>query len=355
MSIVEVAKLAGVSHTTVSRVINNEGSVSSETADKIRAVMAEVGYVPKPPSQRRGPRRVRDTSFKTGNVAFLTSSESLKILINSPIMANVVHGIEEALAANGMSMVHGAVGLKRPLPPIVAKGGVDGVIVWPHLDVSPEAMKILRRYNVVYVMSGASERLSADRVRVNHGMVGRMAVDYLAGKDCKSLAYVTPSSLMSRINLCERWSAFSALAEEQGLSATQCVIEQSHLDLLEIDRDRDLLIEKALRNFLTQGEPPSGLFVTCDALTVKLYPILKDLGIQVGRDLEIVSCNNETSLLAGLDPRPISIDIQPETIGRKAVEQLRWRILHPEEESQITVEVPPKSLEHGHLSNMGTR
>ena len=345
MSIVEVAKLAGVSHTTVSRVINNEGRVSAETADKIRAVMEEVGYVPKPPSQRRGPRRVRDTDFKTGNVAFLTSSESLKILINSPIMAHVVHGIEEALATHGMSMVHGAVGLKRPLPPIVANRGVDGVIVWPHLDdVSPAAMKILRRYNVVYVMSGASERLSADRVRVNHGMVGRMAVDYLAGKGCKSLAYVTPSSLMSRINLCERWSAFSALAEEQGLSARQCVIEQSHLDLLEVDRDRDLLIEKTLRNFLSQGNPPSGFFVTCDALTVKLYPILKELGIQAGRDIEIVSCNNETSLLAGLDPRPVSIDIQPETIGKKAVEQLRWRILHPEEESQITVEVPPKSL-----------
>ena len=308
--------------------------------------MEKVGYVPKPPSQRRGPRRVRSTNFKTGNIAFLTSSESLKVLINSPIMANVVHGIEEALAAHGMSMVHGAVGRKRPLPPIVAKGDVDGVIVWPHLDdVSREAMKILRRHRVVYVMSGASERLSADRVRVNHGMVGRVALDYLASKGCQRLAYITPSSLMSRINLCERWAAFSALAGEQGLSAGQCIIEQSHLDLLETDRDRDLLIEKTLRDYLSQGDLPTGMFVTCDALTVKLYPILKSLGIIIGRDLEIISCNNETSLLAGLDPRPVSIDIQPEQIGRKAVEQLRWRILHPEDESQITVEVPPRSLE----------
>ena len=200
---------------------------------------------------------MKDTGFKTGNIAFLTSSESLKILPNSPIMANVVHGIEEALASNGMSMVQGAVGLKRPLPPIVAKGGVDGVIVWPHLDdVSPEAMEILRGYNVVYVMSGASERLSADRVRVNHGKVGRMAANYLASKGYETLAYVTPSSLMSRINLCDRWAAFSALAGEQGLSARQCVIEQSHFDLLEIDRDRDLLIQKTLRDFLAQGELP---------------------------------------------------------------------------------------------------
>jgi len=345
MSIVEIAQLAGVSHTTVSRVINNEGGVSPETAGKIRAIMKEMGYVPKPPAQRRGPRRARDTGFKTGNIAFLTSSESLKILSNSPIMANVLHGIEEALAAHGMSMVQGAAGAKRPLPPIVAKGGVDGVIVWPHLDdVSSDTIETLRAYKLVYVMSGAHERLSADRVCVNHGEVGRMAANHLASQGHQRLAYVTPSSLISRINLCDRWTAFMALAKEHGLCARQCVIEQSHFDLLEIDQDRDLLIHRTLEEFLTQGEGPTGMFVTCDALTAKIYPILKDLGIRIGRDLEIISCNNETSLLAGLEPRPASISIQPETIGKKAVEQLRWRILHPDEESQITIEVSPKLL-----------
>ena len=345
MSIVQIAKLAGVSHTTVSRVINNEPSVSPQTAIKVRAIIKETGYVPKPPAKRPGPRRAREAGFKTGNIAFLTSSENLKILINSPIMTNVLHGIEEALASNGMSMIQGAVGAKRPLPPIVAKGGVDGVIVWPHLDdVSSEAVEILRSYKVVYVMSAASERLSADRVRVNHGKVGRLAANYLIDKGHQNIAYVTPSSLMSRINLCDRWTAFSALAKEHGLSARQCVIEQSHYDLMEIDRDRDLLIQKTLEEFLGQGERPTGMFVTCDALTAKIYPILRSMGIRIDRDLEVISCNNETSLLAGLEPRPTSIDIQPEKIGKKAVEQLRWRLLHPDEEDQITIEVSPKLL-----------
>ena len=193
-------------------------------------------------------------------------------------------------------------------------------------------------------MSGASERLSADRVRVNHGKVGRMAAEYFVDKGHHNIAYITPSSLTSRINLCERWAAFSALAGEHGLQARQCVIEQSHLDLMEMDRDRDLLIQKALDDFLRQGDRPSGMFVTCDAMTAKIHPILKHLGVQIDRDLEVISCNNETSLLSGLEPRPISIDIQPETIGKKAVEQLRWRILHPDEESQVTIEVSPKFL-----------
>ena len=97
MSIVEIAKLAGVSHTTVSRVVNNERNVSPETAMKVRSVMKKVGYVPKPPSLRRGPRRIKDVELRTGNVAFLASIESLKVLSSSPVMHDVVHGIEEAL------------------------------------------------------------------------------------------------------------------------------------------------------------------------------------------------------------------------------------------------------------------
>lgn len=336
-----------MSHTTVSRVINREGGVSPETADRIRSIIAKTGYVPKPPTLRRGPRRARELGFKTGNIAFLTSSENLKILSQSPIMTEVLHGIEETLAATGMSLVQGAVGLKRPLPPIVAKGGVDGVIVWPHLDdVSAEALEVLRRYQVVYVMSGANDRLPADRVRVNHGKVGRLAGSYLVRKGCRNLAYVTPSSLISRIDLRDRWAAFSAFAEEHGRNVRQCIIEQSHLDLLEIDRDRELLIQKKLEAFLGQGERPDGMFVTCDALTAKLYPILTSMGLEIGRDLEIISCNNEVSLLAGLEPRPVSIDIQPQYIGRRAVEQLRWRIQHPEDQDQITIEVPPKEIGH---------
>ncbi|MFC1766634.1 substrate-binding domain-containing protein [Planctomycetota bacterium] len=237
--------------------------------------------------------------------------------------------------------------MKRPLPPIVAKRGVDGVIVWPrpHLDdVSSEAIEILRGYKVVYVMSGAGDWLSADRVCVNHSQVGWLAANYLASKGCQNIVYVTPLTMVSRINLRDRWTAFSALAREHGLDARQCVIDQSHFDMMKVDRDRDLLIQKTLEEFLAQGERPIGMFVTCDALTAKIYPILKSLGIRMGHDLEIISCNNETSLLAGLEPRPISINIQPELIGKKAVEQLRWRILHPEEESQFTIEVSPKSL-----------
>lgn len=343
MSIVKIAKLAGVSHTTVSRVINNEASVSPETAMKIRAIIKQVGYVPKPPSLRRGPRRIRDIEFRTGNVAFLSSSDSLRVLSSSPVMLDVLHGVEEALAAHGMSLVQGAISAGRNLPPIVARGEVDGVIVWPNLDgVSTETIELLRKCKVVYVMTAIEERLVGDRVKNNNWQIGRMAAQYLLSQGHKRIGYISPTALDLQRNMCERWLAFSQVVQASGAQACQLIVEQSSTDLLEIDVDREKLIQNSLKSYFESPEVPTGVFVTCDALTAKIYPILKSMGIRIGEDLEIISCDNQMSLLAGLEPRPVSIDIQAELIGKTAVEQLRWRILHPEDDSQRTIEIQPK-------------
>lgn len=343
MSIVHIAKLAGVSHTTVSRVVNNEGNVSPETAMKIRAIMKQVGYVPKPPSLRRGPRRVREIGFKTGNVAFLTSSDSLRVLSSSPVMLDVVRGIEEALAAHGMSMVQGAISTGRQLPPIVARGEVDGVIVWPNLDgVSVETIDILRHFKIVYVMTALEERLPGDRIKNNNRQIGRMAARYLLSKGHERIGYITPTALDLQPNMCERWISFSQVVEQAQTPVSNLVIEQSPNDLLEISTDRDELIRTSIVRLFQSEHAPTGIFVTCDSLTAKVYPILQSLGIQVGTDLDLISCDNQVSLLAGLDPKPVSIDIQAELIGKTAVEQLRWRIMHPDDDSQRTIEIQPK-------------
>jgi LacI family transcriptional regulator len=73
-----------------------------------------------------------------------------------------------------------------------------------------------------------------------------------------------------------------------------------------------------------------------------VYPLLKRLGVKIGTDVKVVSCNNERSILAGLDPMPASIDLCPEDIGRRAVEQLRWRITNPNDSSKIIIEVEPQ-------------
>ena len=58
--------------------------------------------------------------------------------------------------------------------------------------------------------------------------------------------------------------------------------------------------------------------------------------------MDVISCNNETMLLAGLYPRPATIDIKAEYVGQRAVEQLCWRNEHPDDPSAIEIKIKPE-------------
>ena len=344
MSILEIAKLAGVSHMTVARVINDEGSVHPETAAKVKAVMKQVGYTPKPPDQRRGPRRSRPTEIKTGNIAFLTAHEGgFRVISNSPVINSVFHGVEESLSSHDMNLIHGVISANRGLPPIVMRGSVDGVIVWPDMNgVSPEVLDFLKKIPIVYLMSGENYILPGDKVMPSNDQIGMLAAEYLAGQGHKDIFFVTTTfEREKKMMMGKRWESFSKMAFQLGSRPHLLSIEQNDRLNFEGFDINGPVQEKIFAAFNDDGVMPKGMFVCFDSLTTRLYPLLNKIGVKPGRDIEILSCNNEKSLLVGLDPMPLSIDIQPELIGKRAVEQLIWRAGHPDDESEIAIEVTP--------------
>jgi hypothetical protein len=71
--------------------------------------------------------------------------------------------------------------------------------------------------------------------------------------------------------------------------------------------------------------------------------------------VELVSCNNEQPHYAGLAAEPARIDIRPEAIGRRGVEQLMWRMRRgPEVPERVRVMVDPVLIEpDGHNNGNG--
>jgi len=72
--------------------------------------------------------------------------------------------------------------------------------------------------------------------------------------------------------------------------------------------------------------------------------------MEPGRDVSVISCNNECALVAGLFPALTTIDIHAEAIGRRAVAQLMWRIEHPMDRFQTTTVVEPTVVEGASVS-----
>src|SRR5262249_979224 len=97
MSIVAVAKRAGVSVATVSRVINDLNNVRAETVQQVRAAMQEMGYTP--PRVKRGPkggpRRAAPACMRTGQIAIVTVGAQQNWL-GLPVMSSVVTGVMRA-------------------------------------------------------------------------------------------------------------------------------------------------------------------------------------------------------------------------------------------------------------------
>ena len=67
---------------------------------------------------------------------------------------------------------------------------------------------------------------------------------------------------------------------------------------------------------------PTGIFCPSDAETAICYRLLISRGNPPGPKLDFVSCNNEQSFLAGLSPRPATIDIGASSRGRVAIQYL---------------------------------
>jgi len=339
MSIVKVAKRAGVSRSTVSRVINGLPSVSGEARDAVRTAIKEIGYTPPLPERRRGPRTKTQGGLRTHTVAVLFTGMKKRRLSNKPALIDIFHGLQIGLAEREMNMITAFVDTSRDLPPAVARGAVDGLLVSGY-EPSEEVATVLRRFPAVWVMPplhGYSQ--TVDWVYPDDVAVGELAASYLADRGHRQVAFLTPT-LTHYEGFHVRGEAFGRLARAHG----------AHVEVLNADDNgctyddpgaEGLVTPQLVEQLLVIRPQVTGIFLATDLMAARVYPILKEKGLTLGKDITVVAFNSEDPQLAGLSPRPATIDIRAAEIGRCAVEQLLWRISHGDHPAKRRVMIEP--------------
>ncbi len=334
---VEVAKLAGVSHATVSRVINGRSDVSPASVQRVREAMQKLRYVP--PARRRGPKP-KASKIRTGNIGILFFSET-PTLATSPITAYALHAIEQEAAANGFGVMLGQVTAAGSLPQAVAAGRVDGLLMHG-LPPSADIQQKLSRYSAcVWILSQRRQRgYWGDRVSPDNYKIGEMACRYLIGRGHQRIAAINCDP--GHFGFASRTRGFVDAARDAGVSFKTLVDADP---VLEKDQPRpnggsqyNALIDQLVAG---PAPRPTGLFIPRDVLTIQMYRVLRRRGIEPGRDIEIISCDNIPALDA-LDPKPTTIDVRPDEIGRRAVQQLIWRINQRDAPLNVTSMVEPR-------------
>ncbi len=323
----DVASAAGVSIGTVSRVINNRPGVSSAAMQVVRRAMNELGYEPPPLQNRRGPKPGKRNHVRqprsSKQVALFTLGIP-RVQLQSPIYSELLNGVHDGLRAAGKSLTVNI--LEAPTLDMVQEGmqQVDGAIFF----CSSAARQLIEPHRgsaCVQVFGAVQAGEWWDHVTYRNAVIGPLAVQWLRSRGHEHLAMLGSNG--PDVHFRERHQSFLAAAPDALAFVADDLIEApGHLNTVRRERMAELI------DRLLASEPcPTGLFVPADMQTVVAQAILLERGIEVGRGVEIISCNRTDILLAGLHPRPVSIDIHASQVGCRAAEQVLWRIEHPHE------------------------
>lgn len=325
-SMTEVARRAGVSVATVSRLVNGTSPVDPAKAERIRACMRELGFDPR--KSARGPRGGAGRPALR-NVLLLSPGELRPAdLLRMPAFPALAAGMHQAAEAEGFNLMLSHSPDGAVVPAALAAGQVDGVVVVGRESspLGPGLLQALDRVAVVGTLRGHDDLAwGFDAVAYDNRAVGPLAARHFAERGVRRAACV--SMIASHRAYSRRVAGFVEACREAGIE-----VECLHSPL---DSAREAAAEAAgmAARAIAEAEPdlrPQAIFCVSDDLMLEVSEALARRGVRVPGDVDLLGCNNDPEFLAAIRPRPATIDIMLGEVGRRTIEQLRWRMAHPD-------------------------
>lgn len=331
---VEIAKKAGVSNATVSRVLRNSPGVSQKVIDKVRGVMEQKGH------RLDVKRKQSGGVFKNKNVAFLVLNPDV-LQPYSSVFSKTVDGVESALAELGATLIYAKSYSTQTLPHQVLSGSVDGLIL---TGLNPREEVVERLLGVPSIWLCSHHEQGEAVVLGGNQAIGRVAAQYLLGRGHEHLAVL--NALPGYPALSVRCEFFDYYAGRGGCSSVQSFVQDKKKNLSRGSLD-ELIdgVGEMVDRMLDSGTRPTGLFVPIDSQVAMVYEHLRSRGVDVGSEIELIGCDNDRIALMGLHPKPATIEIDAVAIGRRAVQELVWKIENPQQQMQsVSVSIEPRLI-----------
>lgn len=298
--IVDVARLAGVSTATVSRVLSNPEIVSAETRRLVEEAIRQTGY-----RLNQAARNLRIR--RTGGVVALVPN------LSNPFFSQILAGMAAVLAPAGYNLLvadtraEGGGSLLSYAEPSRA----DGLIV---LDGGLPAEGLARRVPVVLACEWIPG-FAAPRVKIDNREAARLAVDHLADLGHRRIAHVAgpPGNVLTHARLA---------GTEQALKARR--LPSPHVFAGDFSLDSGRRAGAAWLG-LPPDERPTGVFLASDAMACGFIGELQHRGVVVPRDVSVMGFD-DIELVAHMTPALSTIRQPREAIGRHAAQRLLDRI-----------------------------
>lgn len=309
ISIADIARAAGVSHSTVSRALRDSPLISAEVRERIRLIADDMGYMPNGIAQSLQTQRSQ-------TIGLVVTS------IGDPFFDDIMRGVEEMARPAGYSVFLSA-SHNDPDEEIRAietlhRRRVDGVIVAASRIGQEHAPRIARMRVPTVLINGQSESPDEQMhtARIDDEAGARMAVEHLLALGHRAIGYLGAGNrpLSNR----RRLAAYGAALRDAGIAPDPAwqVVAPSEDTI----HDDDVAAGQALVHALTQAAV-TAIFCYNDMLAVGALLGCRTLGIAVPADLSIVGFD-DIALAEYVTP-PLTTIRQPRRdLGRSAMTML---------------------------------
>jgi DNA-binding LacI/PurR family transcriptional regulator len=310
-TIYDVAEMAGVSISTVSRVINANPNVSEATRTRVQDAIDRLAFIPKAEARARA---MRDFA----RIGVLTP------FFTAPAFVQRVRGVAEGLFATRYELtiftVESIEHLNHYLATLPITGHLEGLILLS-LRVNDESARKLKDHNLETVLI-EFPRQDLNTVEIDDIAGGRMAAEYLIGKGHQRLAFLGDTADLGAFAILPitlRLQGFKQGLEAAGLSLPDRYICTSPYDVKDAERNVEPL--------LNLPDRPTAIFCATDMQAVGVINKARQLGLRVPEDLAVLGFDD----LDFADYFGLSTIHQPlDESGRLAVEILLSRIKDPD-------------------------
>ncbi len=301
MNIKEIAKLAGVSTSTISRVLNNSGYVKQDVRERIEKIIEETGYFPSDTAKGLKEK-------KTNLVGVIIPR------LSSRAVSLVVEGITRVLDEKGYTTILANTRLdfekEMNFIKVFKQKRVNGII-FVATHITEEHVKLLKKIEIpkIFIGQDASEYGFSSVIHDDYGAAREMT-GYLIKNGHKKIGFIGVYESDIAVGY-ERKRGYKDSILENGISVDDELIATGDFEISSVNASMEKIMKKN----------PSAIFAVTDNLAIGAISYLLERGYRVPEDISVVGVG-DSGIAEIYNPRITTVKYKYKECGEEAAKLL---------------------------------
>ena len=270
VSAYDVAKVAGVSQSTVSRVLNNYPYVKQETRDKVLEAIQEIGFSPDEIARSLAKNKTNTIGLITTDISNPFYGETAHIILREAQKYDY-----DVIIIDAETDSHS---FERAVSTLVGKR-VDGIIV---ASIRKDNRKILdygkQGLPIISYNRKIDDHERAHFIEVDNKLGAQIAVDYLVELKHESIAFISGPMIYSTFH--DRLQGYQQAIQAHGLTYDESIVYQG-------ENEYDQIVQFSL-SLLKKDTHPTAFFASTDNMALAIMDAVAQSGRKIPEDVSII-------------------------------------------------------------------